>query len=65
MPYSRAAFWPSSINWSSSFAVGFFDGTPSGGTSSPAVQATADVRPWRWLVGRPPGLYGMKEVLGL
>jgi 4-hydroxy-tetrahydrodipicolinate reductase len=27
--------------------------------------ATGAVRAARWLVGRPPGLYGMKEVLGL
>src|SRR6267154_6837399 len=30
-----------------------------------AIYAKGAVRAARWLVGRPPGLYGMKEVLGL
>jgi 4-hydroxy-tetrahydrodipicolinate reductase len=30
-----------------------------------AIYAVGAVRAARWLVGRPPGLYGMKEVLGL
>jgi 4-hydroxy-tetrahydrodipicolinate reductase len=30
-----------------------------------AVYAKGAVRAARWLVGQPPGLYGMKEVLGL
>jgi 4-hydroxy-tetrahydrodipicolinate reductase len=30
-----------------------------------AIYATGAVRAARWVVGRPPGLYGMKEVLGL
>jgi len=30
-----------------------------------AIYATGAVRAARWAVGRPPGLYGMKEVLGL
>jgi 4-hydroxy-tetrahydrodipicolinate reductase len=30
-----------------------------------AIYATGAVRAARWLVGRPPGLYGMKDVLGL
>jgi 4-hydroxy-tetrahydrodipicolinate reductase len=30
-----------------------------------AIYANGAVRAARWLVGRPPGLYGMKEVLGL
>ncbi|HTZ37574.1 MAG TPA: 4-hydroxy-tetrahydrodipicolinate reductase [Stellaceae bacterium] len=30
-----------------------------------AIYATGAVRAARWLVGRAPGLYGMKEVLGL
>jgi len=29
------------------------------------IYSTGAVRAARWLVGRPPGLYGMKEVLGL
>ncbi|TMJ55877.1 MAG: 4-hydroxy-tetrahydrodipicolinate reductase [Alphaproteobacteria bacterium] len=30
-----------------------------------AIYAKGAVRAARWLIGRPPGLYGMKEVLGL
>ena len=30
-----------------------------------AIYSTGAVRAALWLVGRPPGLYGMKEVLGL
>jgi 4-hydroxy-tetrahydrodipicolinate reductase len=30
-----------------------------------AIYAKGAVRAARWLVGRPPGLYGMKDVLGL
>jgi 4-hydroxy-tetrahydrodipicolinate reductase len=30
-----------------------------------AIYAKGAVRAARWLVGRPPGLYGMKEVLGM
>ncbi|HWD59189.1 MAG TPA: 4-hydroxy-tetrahydrodipicolinate reductase [Stellaceae bacterium] len=30
-----------------------------------AIYATGAVRAARWVIGRPPGLYGMKEVLGL
>ena len=30
-----------------------------------AIYARGAVRAARWLVGRPPGLYGMKDVLGL
>jgi 4-hydroxy-tetrahydrodipicolinate reductase len=30
-----------------------------------AIYATGAVRAARWVVGKPPGLYGMKEVLGL
>lgn len=29
------------------------------------IYATGAVRAARWLIGKPPGLYGMKEVLGL
>ncbi len=29
------------------------------------IYAKGAVRAARWLVGKPPGLYGMKEVLGL
>ena len=29
------------------------------------IYATGAVRAARWLIGRPPGLYGMKEVLDL
>jgi 4-hydroxy-tetrahydrodipicolinate reductase len=29
------------------------------------IYAKGAVRAALWLVGRPPGLYGMKEVLGL
>jgi len=30
-----------------------------------AIYAKGAVRAARWVVGKPPGLYGMKEVLGL
>ncbi len=30
-----------------------------------AIYAKGAVRAARWVVGRPPGLYGLKEVLGL
>jgi 4-hydroxy-tetrahydrodipicolinate reductase len=30
-----------------------------------SIYAKGAVRAAQWLVGRPPGLYGMKEVLGL
>ena len=30
-----------------------------------AIYAVGAVRAARWVVSRPPGLYGMKEVLGL
>jgi 4-hydroxy-tetrahydrodipicolinate reductase len=30
-----------------------------------AIYATGAVRAARWVIGRPPGVYGMKEVLGL
>jgi 4-hydroxy-tetrahydrodipicolinate reductase len=30
-----------------------------------AIYAIGAVRAARWVIGRPPGLYGMKEVLGL
>jgi 4-hydroxy-tetrahydrodipicolinate reductase len=33
--------------------------------SNRGIYATGAVRAARWVVGRPPGLYGMKEVLGL
>jgi 4-hydroxy-tetrahydrodipicolinate reductase len=33
--------------------------------TSRAIYSTGAVRAALWLVGRPPGLYGMKEVLGL
>lgn len=33
--------------------------------TSRGIYSTGAVRAARWLVGRPPGLYGMKEVLGL
>jgi 4-hydroxy-tetrahydrodipicolinate reductase len=34
-------------------------------TTNRAIYAKGAVRAARWLVGQPPGLYGMKEVLGL
>jgi 4-hydroxy-tetrahydrodipicolinate reductase len=33
--------------------------------TSRAIYAKGAVRAARWLIGRPPGLYGLKEVLGL
>jgi 4-hydroxy-tetrahydrodipicolinate reductase len=33
--------------------------------SNRGIYATGAVRAARWLVGRPPGLYGMRDVLGL
>ena len=34
-------------------------------TTSRAVFAKGAVRAARWVVGRPPGLYGLGDVLGL
>ena len=33
--------------------------------TSRAIYAHGAVRAARWVVGQPPGLYGMKDVLGL
>ena len=33
--------------------------------TSRAIYAKGAVRAARWVVGRPPGVYGLKEVLGL
>jgi len=33
--------------------------------ASRAIYAKGAVQAARWVVGRPPGVYGLKEVLGL
>jgi dihydrodipicolinate reductase len=39
--------------------------TPILTRTSRAVYAKGAVRAARWVVGRPPGVYGIREVLGL